>query len=70
MQTTVNKELKEQLSKTTKATKLAKGQKTIKQDELDEVIEEKLAENVQLEQYSEDEDKRSDEFMDIDGLVK
>ena len=70
MQTTVNKELKEQLSKTTKATKLAKGQKTVKQDELDEVIEEKLAENVQLEQYSEDEDKRSDEFMDIDGLVK
>ena len=70
MQTTVNKELKEQLSKTTKATKLAKGQKTIKQDELDEVIEEKLGENVQLEQYSEDEDKRSEEFMDIDGLVK
>jgi hypothetical protein len=66
----VKQDLKEQLSKTTKATKLAKGTKTLNPNEVDEVMDEKHVETKDADQDSDDDDHRSDEIMDIDGIVK
>jgi hypothetical protein len=65
-----NKDLKEQLSKTTKATKLIKGQKVLNPDEIDEVMDEKHGETKEADADSDDDGRKSDEVMDIDGIVK
>lgn len=62
------KDLKEQLSKTTKATKMVKGQKVVKQEDMDEVIE--VQGGAKDDQDSDEDDKHSEQFMDIDGIVK
>lgn len=67
----VKQDLKDQLSKTTKATKVAKGTKVLNPDEIDEVADGKEVGAKEADQDSDEEDRRmSDEFMDIDGVVK